>query len=86
MWRPLLPARLAQLTPDDYKKIIIARRRDGKCCVGHIEDMTDKTIEIRNGSYSVTLWFSEPRMFTLVEPPHDAEFLIGERNLPLEGQ
>lgn len=65
--------------------IFIARRSDGKCCIGYVESWGDKNVLVENQNNETLLWFNEPRMFVFIEPPTPGEIRIAERELPLQG-
>jgi len=79
-WRRLNERNLQHNT---RQGVFIARRGDGKCCVGVIESFDDRSVKVVNGNHEVTLWFNEPRMFVVIEPPSPGEIRIAERELPL---
>lgn len=63
-------------------KVVVARRGDGKCCVGHVIQLTDRNVVIRNGDYETTLWLTEPRMFyTMSVPIGIPDVRMGEAEL-----
>ena len=63
------------------KQIFVARRADGKMCVGHISFYDERSVTVKNGDYEVTLWFSEPRAFTFLKTPDLPEPVILDRKL-----
>ena len=83
-WRRLCYEQLDRLTPDERGQIIVARRGDGKCTVGHIKTTNQRSVTIQNGDHQTNIWFSEPRMFCMLPSPGFPEMTVGERKLPFE--
>lgn len=83
-WNPLNKATLDRtLSIAKPGSIFVGRQSSGKCCVGYVESSNELSVTIVNGSYEVTLWFKEPRQFTMLDPPKPQDVRVGERELKL---
>lgn len=82
-WRRLSHEAIKVLDSEELSKIFVARRHDGKCCVGYIQKYNSRSITVGNGNHQVTLWYNDPRMFTLLKIPALPEVRVADPELKL---